>query len=853
MDTWIKLAWREIINNKRFALFFVFNLTLGLLGFVILDSFKVAFDKSLDDRSRNLLSADLSISARRQLTPEEERAVAAVMPPGTLEGRMVEMYSMAASERTSRLVEVAAIDDTYPFYGEIELKSGGKIIGGSPRTLDAYPTAWIDPELSLQLGVKVGQSVKIGDTYFRVGDTILSDSGTAWRGFSLASRLYLSLKYLDDTHLVQKGSTAYFYRLYRLPQIYDAELIGSRLNLALTDPAVQVRTHRKASEEVGRLLGYLNDYLGLVALVALFLANIGSSYLFRSFLSRRLKEIAILSSLGVTPRGTRAIYLFQIGILGILAGAVTLVVSQAVLPTVGWVVTNFLQTPLELKLTGRTVFLTLLMSTVGSLLVGYRLLKPVLRMNPALLFQESADPSIRVSFANFAGFFPIILAYWTLSVWQSHSVLTGSLFVGIFLASAVLLAFIASAGLALVNPGESEQRFWVRASLRSLRRSRLSSISCFVAIGLGSLLLNLIPQIQVNLNSELTQPGGIDPPSLFLFDIQENQVGPLQEFLKDRGLTITGLAPMVRARLTAINDQPFVKDVSAPRFGTREEERESRSRNRGFNLSWRDQLSESESIVEGRPFSGKFNGSVIGGEPAEISVERQYAKRIGVHIGDVLEFDVQGLRARGRIVNLRKVRWAAFQPNFFVLFQPGVLEDAPKTYLATIPRLDMAKKLAVQDALVSRLPNISMVDVGDLVVKILEIFRQMAWAIQIMAYLSLFSGFVVLFSIANHQASMRSQETNLLKVLGAKFFEIRSAVQLEFGLLGFGAAMTGTALSYLVSFILSRVLFEGIWIFTWRIPFLALLGVTALSVVTATIATRRVLREKPIRLLQESA
>jgi putative ABC transport system permease protein len=843
MYTWIKLAWREITNNKRFALFFIFNLTLGLLGFVILDSFKVAFDKSLDDRSRNLLSADLSISARRELTSDEEKIIAGILPPSTEEGRMVELYSMVASERTSRLVEIAAVDDTYPFYGEIQLH-------GAKKSLSSQQVAWIYPELGLQLGVRVGDTVKIGDAPFKIEDTIVSDTGTAWRGFSLASRLYLSLKYLPETHLIQKGSTAYFYRLYRLPERYDSELIGSQLSVALKDPAVQVRTHRKASEEVGRLLGYLNDYLGLVALVALFLANIGSSYLFRGFLSKRLHEIAILSSLGVTPRGARAIYLFQLGILGTLAAGLTLLASQTILPTVGWIVERFLQTPLDLQITWRTAILTLLMGSIGSLLVGYRLLAMVLKMNPVTLFQESSDPKFDVSFSGYSGMLPIVAAYWGLSVWQSHSLMTGSLFVGIFLAAAILLAMLASIGLALVNSKDTEQRFWVRASLRNLRRSRASSISCFIAIGLGTLLLNLIPQIQQNLNSELTQPGGIDPPSLFLFDIQENQVGPLQEFLKDRGLSITGLSPLVRARLTAINGKAFEKDLSGLRMGTREEERDSRFRNRGFNLSWRDQLSESESIVEGVPFSGKFSGDLK--KPAEISVERQFAKRLGIHMGDLLEFDVQGVSALGRVVNLRKVRWAAFQPNFFVLFQPGVLEEAPKTYLATIPRLDVAEKLSIQDALVSRLPNVSMVDVGDLVGKILEIFRQMAWAIQIMAYLSLFSGFVVLFSIANHQASTRSGETNLLKVLGAKFFEIRSAVQLEFGLLGFGAALAGTALSYVVSFILSTVLFEGIWIFTWRIPLVAVLGVTALSVVTATLATRRVLREKPIKLLQAS-
>src|SRR5262249_39581601 len=154
-------------------------------------------------------------------------------------------------------------------------------------------------------------------------------------GFSLASRVYIGLSQLEKTHLMRKGATAYYSHLYLLPEGSDLDAVAKKLNQELKDPSIQIRTHRNASEEVGRLLNYFNDYLGLVALVALFLAGIGAAYLFRSFLSRRTREIAILISLGVTNRNARKVYLLQLGILGSFAAIATCAVSALLLPALG--------------------------------------------------------------------------------------------------------------------------------------------------------------------------------------------------------------------------------------------------------------------------------------------------------------------------------------------------------------------------------------------------------------------------------------------------------------------------------------------------------------------------------------
>jgi putative ABC transport system permease protein len=844
----LRLAWREIRNNRSFSLFFVFNLALGLLGFVLLDTFKVALDQSLSQRSQVLLSADLAVSARRPLTIEEDQTLHKLLPAGTREGRLIEMYSMVASDKTSRLAEIAMIDETYPFYGELDLQDKKAITTSSNKIIVQTPSVWIYPELALQLGVKPGEFIKLGDAKFKVDDLITNDSGEVWRGFSLATRVYLGASQVEATHLLRKGSTASWSRLFLLPKDTDVEALAKKLNHELKDPAIQVRTDKNASEEVGRLLGYLNDYLGLVALVALFLAGIGAGYLFRSFLSRRTKEIAILTSLGVTNSMARRIYLLQLGILGGIAALFTCGVATGIFPFASWALTPYLPFPIELHLSLRTAFLTLGLGCFGSILICYPVLMKIKELKPSELFQESANPEARFSKRQLAGAIPGLVVLAGLSFWQAHSFKMGGLFLATFLGSLVLLALSGLTLFSLLSVCERSRNFSLRTSIRNLRRSKLSSIICFIAIGIGMLLLNLIPMIQSSLDAELERPKDSEIPSLFLFDIQDEQLGPLKEYLNREHVQILGLSPLIRSKLSKVNGQDFEKKSADSSFQTREEEQQARSRNRGYNLSYRTEFSKEEQIVSGKPFSGRFDPA--SGSQPEISLERRFAERLGIHIGDTLEFDIQGLPIEGKVVNFRKVRWTSFQPNFFILFQPGVLDDAPKTYITAIPKLPLENKLTLQNGIVQRFPNVSMIDVSDVTKKILEVFSQMSAALRVMAWLSLFAGFVVLFSISSHQASSRRQETNLLKVLGARFSDIRRMVAVEFAILGLCASALGVFLSYLVSWLITEFLFDGNWIFTWQTPLVSIAAAGFLASATAVAAAWRILRQKPIALLQ---
>ncbi|MGK0290356.1 MAG: putative ABC transport system permease protein, partial [bacterium] len=227
-------------------------------------------------------------------------------------------------------------------------------------------------------------------------------------------------------------------------------------------------------------------------------------------------------------------------------------------------------------------------------------------------------------------------------------------------------------------------------------------------------------------------------------------------------------------------------------------------------------------------------------------------KRFKLKLGDTLSFDVQGISIQGKIVNFRSVRWNSFQPNFFILFQTGVLESAPQTFLASIAKVKKSRKGALQNGIVKQFPNVSMVDVSKIVDKLLDIAGRMSWAIQSMAYLSIVAGLVVVYSIARTEARTRNWEINLLKVLGASFQDIRKIILIEFGVLGLFAAFFGIILSVAVSSILSYFLFSNIWEFSWGMNLFSFIVIGMISMTTALFATYDIIRQKPWKILKAS-
>lgn len=838
---WTRLVQAELRANRRFSWFFIISLAVGLYGFISIDGLRRSFSELLEEASQNMLTADVSLSSRRPLQDKELQLAQETLPPQTTHQDMRSLFSMASKGSSTALIDIEAVPENYPFYGWIELQNRGRIYGKDPKQLDAKNEIWVSPDILLRLQAKIGDSIQIGESTFTITDVIQDSSSASLGSASVAPRAIIGASQLEATGLIQKGSMVWNERLYKLPLHSDALAFKTKLDGLFNDPALRIESHRDTATDNGRVLQYLTDYLGLVALVAFFLAAIGGSYLFRSYLLAKQKDIAILLSLGMTHRQAIQLYVIQIAILGLLAAIVASVVASATLPFAEMAVRQLTPLPFTPRITVKTLALATALGVLGSLLICLPLFMKIRELKPATLFQEYVQPRLVVLRRGLVFYLPALLCFYGLAVWQANSWRVGSLFFACLLgASFVFYGFGWMCLSALQNLSPKKPFGWKIAS-RYLTRHKVQALSCFLAMSLGSLLVNLVPQLRDSIRTELATPNALELPSFFMFDIQEEQKEDLETLLQQKHVDFQQLSPMIRARLTELNGKPFEKDVRETT--TREEEQEQRMRNRGVNLSYRSTLSASEEIIAGRPFSGTY--SMDQNDPAEISMEKRYAERLGLELGDVVTYEVQSVPITGKIVNLRKVKWNSFQPNFFILFQPGVLEDAPKTFIASLPTLNDAKKYPLQSEIVQQFPNISMIDVSVLIKKVLEMLDQMSFILTLMAWFSLGAGAVVLYFIANHQAMARLWDSNLMKILGASRRQIESSVLAEFAALGLLAATLGSLLGLLGSYILSLALFNGTFTLRWQTPLLMTLIILVLCVGAAYLANRRVLKRKP--------
>lgn len=841
MNIW-KWTLRDLRNQSRIFGFFVFNLIIGLSGFITLNAFRSSISDSLDTSAKFILAADLAISTRRQFSTNELKEVRRVLSDKDETSTLTEFFSMMSSDNVSKLVQVRAIEPSYPFYGHLGLAKGGKILSKTSPLKEG--SAVIYPELLQQLQLKVGKRFQLGESSFSLEDVIDEDTSQGLRMGSLSPRVYILRQDLAATKLIDKGSTVSETILVRLSDPSSLESTRRKFLNLFPDPAIRIETPQDASQDTGRVINYLSDYLGLVSLVGLFLSSLGCAFLYQRHLNKNLRNLALWNALGRTKPEVFRSYLLQAILAGLFAALVSLLLCYGFLPGLSNLLAELTPFKFQVTIDFEIMAIALVVGGLSSLAICWPFWTPVLRLPTSFLFSESARYSFHFQRKDFIRFVPAIGLFALLSFWQAHSFRIGGIFLGIFLTTLGILSLI---GLGLIRSlSHISWKSWtVRHGIISLVRRPSTALISFVSIALSLFLLNLVPQIQKSLENEIRTPSAQSLPGFFLFDIQPEQVEPLQKFVLDLNLKLQNLSPMVRARLLSVNGLPFEKEDDPTLVQTREQENSARFRNRGFNLSYRDGNLPSEKIVAGKP-------SVPNAEPPHLGVEVRFAQRLGFSLGDILEFDIQGIPVKGQIQNLRSVKWNSFQPNFFVVFPTGVLEDSPQIFLANLPPMDDQVKNEVTFKISKNFPNISLIDIQRVVQRVLDLVQKMLMALSTMSGLCLATGLIVVFTMMNLHLASRRWDYNLMKILGAEESQVRWLLWIEFGSLIFAAILFGSGLSVLASFLVSKLIFDGV--FSLNLNGLILYGAVGsiLAFVMVWATSRRIIQEKPISILKGS-
>ena len=390
-------------------------------------------------------------------------------------------------------------------------------------------------------------------------------------------------------------------------------------------------------------------------------------------------------------------------------------------------------------------------------------------------------------------------------------------------------------------------------SIRGLTRRRASTSLVFITMSLSTLVLSLLPHIKSSILYEIRPEEQSQIPNLFLFDIQPDQVDKLQKISKDLTGKELVLSSLVRSRILKINDQNYERLVQDDSFQTREAEAEARFRNRGINLTYRDYIQPSEKITDGK-FDSKFDNSFEkdSGKLPGLSVEERFAERVGFKLNDIVTFDVQGLEIKAQVTSLRQVRWTSFQPNFFIIFPTGVLEEAPQIFLTSVSQItpDIAKKM--QAAISQQLKNVSVINVTQAVQNSLKYIDQMSIGLQLMAWLAVSVGLFVFIILLNTQIKERLTEMNLMQILGCQLGQIRKALFLQFFILITLALLFGILFGLIASALVMQYIFDLTVVFDYRYMLFLILGLIPIATITIFWGLRPLNNLNPMDLIRQT-
>ncbi|MFY7992170.1 MAG: ABC transporter permease [Bacteriovoracaceae bacterium] len=841
-----KLPWLEFKKDPRFFALLIFTQVLGMLGLLLVEQWSGVLEQRLKDKGQELLGADLSISVRRPFTDEEQKIIQEKVNPVADEmAELIDTYSMVyfGPEKESRLTELRGVKGNFPFYGKIQLASGQSF---SNQII-------VDEELKHLLNLKPQDQISFGPVQGTIFDFMVKDDTAGLRGFSLASRVYIPMERLLESELIQFGSTATFAKFFKISKLSSTALdeLQKELLATFTDAAVKVSRPQDASEQIGRVLSIVSDFLGLSSLIAFILSLLGLLYLWRSYWHRKIKDLTMWQVLGLTKKSLLGLLIYQVICLSLLSSFIVILLWLGIqIPS-----ESILENMTGVDFSFEVIWFTLGREIAVFLLFPLLLLIPQMslmsRISKHQLIRGQQEMTLQPQWWNYL---PVVLLLWGYACWIAHSFKIGSLFWGLLLGTFFIgyLVFLLLRKIVkgILRPGERisiNNKLTTGLALRSWWRSPQAMLMSFLSFCLCSCLFMFLLELEGMIQSDLAITS--KRPQIFLFDIQEEQKESLENWMSDNKLELEALTPMIRAKLEKVNGKSFEKSISSQGPRTREDEVESRFRNRGLNLTIRQNLTESESIISGEKFKATYQE---GDKYPLVSIERRFAGRLNIELGDILTIDVQGVPVEAKVTNLRRVNWTSFYPNFFVSFQEGVIEEAPKTFLAVLSKLTPSEKRVVLRELPKDFGNVSMIDVEKLITKLTALFEQVAKALKVMSLLGLLVGVVILYSIVIDQIYLRRYDFMLQKSLGMTAREIRSGLHTEMFVTLFLSFSLGALLGYLMAMLIGVEVFALDWSFpsTSNLIKVFLLMLGAFFILS--LASKRVLKYHPRGLLAEN-
>ncbi len=846
-------ARRDMRAGLKGFYIFLACLVLGVGAIASIQSLSRGLVQSLHHDGRFILGGDIALrTVYKPATPEEVNYLNDKIGPMTT---VVETRAMARTTdgRNSTLVDLKAVGVFYPLYGALRIvDEKGSVI--KSRSMQEFILqhvvngrengiwgALVDRGVLTRLHIHIGDWITLGQQRFQIRGIIAREPDRAADlHLALAPSMIISRAAFPSTGLDTLGSQVYYDYKVIVPGIHtfaDLRRVEKRIEKRFPHAGWQGRDFLTAAPQLSHLVNILTLFLTLIGLTTLLVGGVGISNAVRSFLETKLPNIATMKCLGAPDKFVFRVYMLQVFLLATFGIALGLAAGIGVSKVAGAFLTAKLNLTDQVQIYPAALVLA---AAFGYLTTFCFSLWPVgraVRAQPTDLFRDLVAPKDQRPTLNvilMVIIFAQALALLTIGTSSDpHLVVwfvAGA--IGVFAVFYGYAAVTKAVARRIRIPAAPE----LRMALANLHRPGNITNSVILSLGLGLTVLVAVALVRFNFIRLITNDISASAPSFFFLDLQQNQKADFAKMMaKFPSARDLKMLPSFRGRVVSVNG------VSATKALKDKNEAWVINSDRGF--SYTGVLPSHSHVVKGKWWPANYTG------PPVISISTEVAKAFDIGVGAHITVNIFGQNITAKVVNVRKIDWASFAMNFAITFAPGVLEQAPATYLSTVI-VAKDKADALQRKISNLFPNVTCVKVGDALAEARVFIRAVAQAVSISAAVTLLAGTLVLAGGIAAARRRHLYDAVILKVLGATHWRILKTFLLEYGLLGILTVLIAGALGTLSAWALQIYVMD----LPWEFEGTALLGVTVLCLLITLIAgflgTWRALRQKPAPYLR---
>lgn len=828
----LSLAWSQTLNLWRAGALrvLVFALVLAVVAITAVGFFTKRVESALSQQGALLLGGDLVVLADHAIA---EKFVNLADKLDLKSVRTYEFPSMVVAGDLSQLAEIKAVESGFPLRGDVTL---GQSIADAGEIVKSVPNAgevWIEARLANLLNVQVGDKLDVGDKQMRISAILLREPSRGGDMFSFAPRLMMLADDLPATHLIQYGSRVKYQLLLagnpNSIAAYHAEI------KPLLGRGERVQDLRNARPEIKLALDKAEQFLGLSAMVSVILAMVAMLLSSQPYIKQSLDAFALMRCFGATQKTVLLVLLWQTLLIAflsaILGTVIAYFVQHGLAQMVGHLFVGVLpDAGFSPAVAGFSASMAMMVAVVMPHAWQMRRLSAMNILRRETLVQPMSAQ---------AKFLPAALTMMLMVFWQAQdSKIAVSTITAMLVMAALLVlmtyALMHAAKWLLSLRANSRLAATLAIGVQGLKtRFGLSAMQMLgFSMGLTVLLLLALVRGDLIQNWQASLPA--DAPNRFAINIQPGQISGIEQFFRQQNIKDATVFPMVKGRLTNINQAP----VRADQW---QDERAKRLAEREFNLSWASQMQSDNQLLEGRWWQAEDYGKTY------LSLEQDLAKTLGIKLGDTLTFDVAGSPLTLTVTSLRKVDWDTMRANFFAVTPPGVLEQYPASYISSF-HLPMGAEAALNQ-LVKQYSNLTVIDVAALMQQVRDIMQKMSATVEYVFLFSILTGLAVLYAALVATRDERVAEATLMRVFGASRRQVSLAYFTEFFCIGLIAALLATLTANLLAFYISTRLLEIPFQFNFALALITLLSATAAIPFAAWLGLRSYLNVPPRQLL----